>query len=201
MRYGIEKAYFINLEIRLDRWNKILNQLPKLGITAERFQGYHINPGWEGCLMSHLEILKMCQKYQRFMIIEDDMLIQLDQPTLILDKVFDQLPPDWDMLYLGANLMKDIKSYSSCLYRLKGAFCTHAIIYNNPDMVKKIIQDLEARPYRIDVYFRDEIQEKYKVFIPYPMIATQADGVSNITRSNQTYEMDMIENYFNHLLP
>ena len=98
------------------------------------------------------------------------------------------------MLYLGAHLLAPLERYSENLFRLKNGYTTHAIIYNNPDMVRYILSQAENIR-KIDVFYQTDIQENYKVFITWPMTATQSDSYSDITRRYNEYYKDFIQKF------
>src|SRR5689334_272401 len=67
------------------------------------------------------------------LLLEDDVQFR---SLHILDKAISQLPRDWDVLYLGANLigvdinrLPEPTQYSENLFALRGAWTSHAIAY------------------------------------------------------------------------
>ena len=112
------------------------------------------------------------------MIIEDD--IKVLEPVEVLNKAIEQLPDDWDMLYLGAGVKEKLKRYSDNLFILGKVLCTHAVIYNNQNGVVDYI--LDNAHGIIDVYYRDNIHGKFNCYITYPMVCSQEDGLSDTTR-------------------
>lgn len=182
------KAYVINLESRPDRMVEFAkNSLP---FQVERFNAIKTDPGWIGCTNSQLAILKQ-QKEFPFIIFEDDCLLL--QPWSVVENTMKQLPPDWDALYLGATLMQPIERYSKNLFRLKNAFCAHAIIYNTERMVQYVLDNHEeffrnsvARN-TLDVFYAQDVQQKFNCYITDPLVATQRSGFSNIENIDVDY--------------
>lgn len=193
MNFG--KTFCINLPERTDRWREVQEEFKKIGLgSVNRVEAIKASPGWIGCRESHLAVLRLCQDEKRFTIFEDDVQFT-DNAMQILALAEKQLPKKWDMLYLGANLMKPIERHSANLYRLKGAYTTHAMIFNNKEIAKMI---LSAPPFRkIDCFMETYIQEYFNVYIVSPMIATQADGYSDITNRHNNYAAQMMENFNN----
>jgi GR25 family glycosyltransferase involved in LPS biosynthesis len=187
-------TYCINLPERTDRWENVQKEFPKLGtVTVNKFNAVKRTIGHEGCTASHLELLKLLSGIKRFTIFEDDLLISDDAIT-ILNEVEKQLPEDWDMLYLGANLMKPVERFSENLYRIKGAFTTHAMVFNNSSIPGHILSHQEQIK-KIDVFYYREIQENFKCFLCSPMVALQNDSFSNILRRTTDNSTAMTNNF------
>lgn len=189
------KAFVINLESRPDRMVEFQKNI--FPFEVERFDAIKTDPGWIGCTDSQLVILKG-QKEFPFIIFEDDCLIL--QPWSVVENAMKQLPHDWDALYLGATLMQPIERYSENLFKLQGAFCAHAIIYNTWRMVQYILDNHEeffrnsvARN-TLDVFYAHDIQEKFNCFITDPLVATQRSGFSNIENVDVDY-IQIIEHF------
>ncbi len=137
-----------------------------------------------GCTESHLKLLSEI-KDEVFMICEDDIVLN-ERVDDWLTVIFDQLPDNFDMLYLGATLNAPLRKYSANLYRLKNAWTTHAIIYNNYRVGEYVLNHREEIR-KIDVFFLEEIQEKFNCFITFPMLATQRPGHSDIINKFTDY--------------
>lgn len=187
-------TYCINLPERTERWQQVSAEFKRVGIeNIIKFDAIRIAPGFNGCRESHLAILEKCRGLKRFTIFEDDVQF-CDDPMYVLFEAEKQLPPDWDMLYLGANLMQPIDRYSNNLCRLKNAYCTHAMIFNNPELPDFILSHREGMR-KIDVFYQSDVQDKFNCFITYPMIATQADSYSDIINRQTFYSKSMIDNF------
>jgi len=171
-------TYCINLKQRKAKWNRVQLECEKLNLNVTRFEAIFDTYGHGGCFKSHIELLKQAKHEGVFMIIEDDILVL--EPIEVLEKAIEQLPSDWDMLYLGAQLSKRLERYSDNLLRLSGALMTHAVIYNNQNGIADYI--IENARGIIDVYLRDNVHEQFDCFITYPMVCSQADGYSDTIR-------------------
>lgn len=105
-----------------------------------------------------------------------------------LQKALYQLPLDWDILYLGANIIGvDVnrlpkpEQYSEHLFRVKAAWTTHAIAYNG-DVVEKILSKYKGwqESGMYDDWLSREILPNVKAFIIYPMVAVQRPVKSDL---------------------
>lgn len=188
----------INLLHRTDKWKAVQPEFRKLGVTPLKFMGIYgagmtkRERGRNGCTRSHLACMEMLKDDVVLMILEDDILCCVDNPKEVIENAFYDLPPEWDALYLGANLTKPIERYSPSLFRLKGGLTTHAIIWNNKDGV---IDEILANPNK-ELAFDDwmaEIQERRNIFITYPMVLTQRQWDSDI--AHRTDASAILRNY------
>lgn len=61
-----------------------------------------MSPARIGCALSHLEIYKevLEHKYQRVLIFEDDPVFKIKDVQTV-EKAFEELPDDWELLYFG----------------------------------------------------------------------------------------------------
>ena len=81
-------TYVINLNHRVDRWNKIINNFAKKAtcLNPIRFEALQGQPGWKYCALSHLALVNMAKENDLPYIIvsEDD-----------TDIVSDSFDSDW----------------------------------------------------------------------------------------------------------
>ena len=181
------KTFCINLDDRPERWAEVKEEIKVLGIDIERFSAVRTKPGWQGCLLSHMKLLSTTRLHSIFMIIEDDILFMEDAKEN-LQLALDQLPDNWDMLYLGATLNAPLERVTRNILRLKRGWTTHGIIYNNQNgVVDHILENAEDK--RIDTIFADDVQENFNVFMTFPMVATQRPGYSDIVNRHQDYSV------------
>jgi glycosyl transferase family 25 len=201
----IEKFYCINLSSRTDRWLKSSQEFKKHfpGMELTRFNAIEKNPGWLGCKESHLSIMGKSTHLKTFMVLEDDFEFAGDINSR-LKFVAEELPNDWELLYLGANfrsadMKMPLKRYSKNLFLCQQAFGTYAYIVNNKNGLVDTILNMKAGIRKIDVFYANVIQKFERCFIIYPMCATHADGYSDITRKNTNYKEE-IESSFNQII-
>jgi len=192
-------TYCINLKSRPERWIKVQSEMKKIDMYTERFDAIRHSRGHTGCILSHMALMEEVKDEGVWMTIEDDILF-LPEAKNNLYKAYDQLPDDWDMLYLGATLNKKLEKVSDNLLRLKGGWTTHGIIYNNQNGVADfILQGMDR--FKVDVFIADIVQEKFNCFMCYPMVATQRPGRSDIVNKYTDYHaiMDRYNKYTNGL--
>lgn len=174
----------INLEHRTDRWAEMERQIRAFGIyDYSRSPGvYHDTP----YLGFNQAVRNALKGDGDLLLFEDDCLF--NGHVFDLHEAIKELPADFDMLYLGANVKSRQERYSQRLFTLTDAWTTHAILYS-----------AKARKWCRENYTED-IQTIYdewintvgqeaglKRFIVKPFLAIQADGYSDIWSANTTY--------------
>jgi len=185
-------AFVINLDSRPDRLESFRNQ--SFPFEVERFRGVVAARGQDGCAASHLAVINRQIEFP-FVVFEDDCL--LIQPWSIVEVAMQQLPSDWDALWLGAMVKRPLVRYSPNLYRLKRAYSLHAVIYNSKLMVDYIVtKHYRTNGENLDVFYCHEVQARFNCFIVYPIVATQKSDVSNIGKKLTNNEEDIV-NYYN----
>ena len=117
LELGIESAYFINLDSRTDRLERITSRLGSLGLEAVRFSAHPASESIQivsdfpvlssaaqlACLYSHLSLWRELLRTRRediFLILEDDCHLASGVP-----EAFDlvMLPAQWELLQLGSS--------------------------------------------------------------------------------------------------
>ncbi|HUX57067.1 MAG TPA: hypothetical protein VMV77_08840 [Bacteroidales bacterium] len=197
------KATVINLESRPKRMVDFRkNNFP---FEVKRFNAIKTDPGWFGCTASHLQAIREQTEFP-FVIFEDDCVLL--QPWSMVEMAMSQLPADWDMLWLGATNVRSVERYSNNLFRMKGAYCAHACIFNSQRVYdyiltnhKRFFKSCEGTDHRpvIDVFYVVEIQERFNCFITDPICATQSVTYSDIEMKVNDYEpyINNVQNIFN----
>lgn len=113
-----DHIYCINLDRRVDKWEECQREFARIGnIEVERFSAVygkhldigdktHLLPGEAGIILSNFYLLLDAKKngYERILILEDD--IEFSE-TFVQDweNWSSEIPEDWEMLYLGGNLV------------------------------------------------------------------------------------------------
>jgi GR25 family glycosyltransferase involved in LPS biosynthesis len=130
------------------------------------------------CSLSHIGVLKLITEFPTI-IFEDDVIML--QPWSFVQECMEQLPENWDCLYLGPNLQKPLEQYSENLYRLHSGHASHATIYNSREIVDYAIAHYNTKDYRcFDVLMAYDVQKKFNCFCPFPICATQRSCMSDI---------------------
>src|ERR1035437_6423322 len=129
------KTFVINRADRQDRLHHIKIELENQGMNAHRFEAIINKVGYIGCRDSHISVIEKCRNQRVFTVLEDDaeFLFDREATTRILADAMEELPSDWDLLYLGCSPQKPQVRYSDTLFRIDFAKVTHAIIWHNRD--------------------------------------------------------------------
>jgi len=169
--------YYLNLAKRKDRRIICEEYFKELGWEVERIEAYEGNFN-----KSHIEAIGKIKG--NGLILEDDIKFKnLDT----LEQAIKELPEDWDLFYLGANIRAErLKRYSTNLFHLENAWTTHAIAYSEKG-AKWILENFHEDDVIYDEFLRIN-QEKLKCFIISPLIAFQRAGYSDIEKRYVNYE-------------
>lgn len=177
-------TYCINLPERPEKWQLAKAEIERFGLHPLRVNGVKRDWGHDGCREAHLNVLRRAKP--PFLLTEDDVLFKGSLKDLV--RCMNQLPKDWDMLYLGATLNEPLERVSPNLLRLKNAYTTHAIIYNSQRVIDYILKH-RAGGRKIDVFFAEFVQAEFNCYLCDPLIATQRAGYSDIINREVTYEV------------
>ena len=196
-----ERIYCINLAKRSERWESVKKQFLNNNITAIRYEAIDGNkydsvnglkPGELGCLLSHLNILKECQKnnIENVLITEDDVEFCKDFNFKFFEYIKEL--PKWDILYLGANhaLCNPYESnppikVTEHVYRVIHAYSTHAYAVNK-SCYQYLIDHISNLTNPLDVMY-SKIQKNLEVYIFRPHLAWQSEGYSDILEKTVDY--------------
>jgi len=187
------KAFVINLKDRKDRMTIFkMNNFP---FKVKRFDAIQAEPGWIGCARSHLEIIRE-QKEFPFVIFEDDCVL-MDSWDRVEAAIL-QLPPTWDILWLGASQSRIIARHSENIFIARDIYCHHSVIYNSQAIV-----DFYLNNYKyllpIDAYTASVISYNFVCYLMNPMITRQVKGYSDIEKKVVDYApwFDNLQNVLN----
>lgn len=189
-RYG--NIVVIGLDARKDRWKR----------CVEIFEKYNISPVTHYCTeIDHNDIHRHYMKDFLTMLrgITDDLVFFEDDFELtdnwqeVLEKAYNDLPEDWDMLYLGANLTRMPLKITENLMKVQGAWLMHGVIMRRKwinDILK--FYDLNAI-WIIDEWYR-RVAPVRKFYMTYPMICYQRPDYSDVVGQYVNY--DIFNNQF-----
>lgn len=137
---------------------------------------------------SQLQIVKdfLNSGKKTLLSLEDDCIFD---DCYVLSEAISQLPDDWDILYLGANITDPFpERINKNLFKIKAAWTTHAIGYNRK--VCEFIADnyvgWEANG-MYDDWLSRIVLPKFNCYVVSPMIATQRDGYSALWDKEVSY--------------
>lgn len=187
---GIKKAYVINLDSRKDRLKEFTSQA--FPFVVERFSAITGESGVKGCRASHKVILDKGNELP-FVVFEDD--CKMVQDWSAVTRAMTELPENWDLLYVGANLNKPLKQHSEHLFYLKDAWTTHAIIYGSQRVIDYIKKNMPIDETPIDVFYSKSVLTNFNCFLVSPMVAIQRDSFSDVQNHNSNYEQLMLDNF------
>lgn len=105
----------------------------------------------------------------------DDILLLFEDDVVIKDyhhvyKAIDQLPHDWDLCYMGANLIAPIEKYSYNLYKTFGAWTSHAVFYHKP---QQLVEKYDDFTFMFDDWLCQKVHPLGNSYIMSPMVAWQ----------------------------
>ena len=196
------RVKIVNQPHRTDRLESLPEEMAKLGFEYEIFPALNppgIVPGATGSVYSHIEVLRDVEG--NLLVCEDDVCF-VDQAKEIFELAFNELPQDWDMLYLGGNPKIPQIRYSEHLFKLQGGVHTnHAILYSEKAR-NYVLNNYDFRTNEIGIYDHWLFmvgQKEMNCFIISPMIAWQKPGYSDCRRSYQDYYLHMRSNEIRHL--
>lgn len=189
-----DKVYVINLDRRKDRWEKVNKNLSDLNIEYERVSGVEARDiglrGFEACTMSHIKVFLDAKEkgFKKILIFEDDVIFN-NNFYEIFSKTIDLVPSDWDMLYLGANILEKDQALSDTLVKIKSAYAAHAYAVQDKcfDYILKILHQREP----VDLTY-SKIHKYMNVYSFYPAICHQEPGFSDIANMFVDYK-DLIK--------
>lgn len=182
----------INLDKRADRWQTTEFELDRVGIKAERFSAFDGDNKHRAFNRSQWTVLNECKDYRTMLILEDDVEFK---NYFHFQHAVTELPDDWDVLYLGANINgTKLERYSDHLVKIRNSYTTHAVAYSKK-MAQWIVENF---PYHKEEYEREgliiydewlrvNVQEQFNCFLIAPMIAWQKPGFSDIWQNQADY--------------
>lgn len=192
----IKSFYCLNLDKNPQRWDNCVPEFIKVGINYVEQIVTHAAEGDARYLsfnQAHYDAIKKgYDTGEPFCIFEDD--IVFDQNWKRLEEATAQLPADWDLLYLGAN----ITGYDTCTWqmphkvsdnivRMYNAWMTHAIVYSNK-MAKWVLDNFDPTQFPVyDEWLRVNAMLVRDVYLVNPMICFQRPGYSDVSLANVAY--------------
>lgn len=177
----------LGLESRTDRWERCKEIFEANGI--KRVTHFATQKGedlFRHATQDYLRMLSL-KKGKNIMFFEDDFEL-VNGWEEVLERAWHDLPKDYDMLYLGANLQDKAIRVTDNLVRVKDAWMLHAVIMNRKfiDWVLKVY-DINRRVV-MDEWMRIIAKER-KFYMTYPMISYQRSGYSDFVKKEIEYNI------------
>lgn len=214
-----DKIYYLNLDSREDRKNRIEDHFNKFKITAERIPGTIITPeevtdynkgmildeynlglapARIGCAATQLKAVQAAKDAgaKNVLIFEDDAFI-FEEHIEALKEALKELEylPKWDMLFLGANVLAPIHQIAPHVGKLTGAYCAHAYVVN-AHFFDKILEYKFEQFKAYDEYLFNEMRNpNYNIYAVLPIVATQYESYSNIEGKDVNYRDVLVNSY------
>ena len=184
----IKSFYCINLDKNPHRWNASVDEFIRVGIPYVKHIITHESE--ENRYLSfnraHYDVIKEgYETGEPFCIFEDDIMFDLEFKKI--EECSKQLPPDWDLLYLGANIIgSDTMTWqmpqrvSDNVLRLYNAWTSHAIVYSNKG-AKWVLDNFDPDTFPVyDEWLRMNAMVQKEVYLISPMICYQRPGYSDV---------------------
>jgi len=183
------KILVINLPDRTDRLDQFSDECDKVGIRrVDIIHGIKGENAVLGFNQAQHNALEACEGNS--LVLEDDVVFK-DWEHLKFS--LHELPMDWDLCYLGANVVgtnlcnwDPPKQYTQHLKRVTQAWTTHAVAYSQKgrDTILANWNHKDGQIY--DDFLRVNL-ERLQAFIVSPMVADQRPGFSDIWNTNTNY--------------
>jgi GR25 family glycosyltransferase involved in LPS biosynthesis len=204
-----DKIYCINLVTDHERKTVMKDEFDKIGIkdiinwkSAPRPDaGYYSSSyryaGEFGCVLSHLKALidaNSSDIVNGIVVFEDDVYFDDDTNTL-LQNALDNLPNDWDVLYLGGRPMKKVEHVQGNIYKVDKFLSTMSYCISAKalrECVNFYIDNLgHSFPDSCcDNILNDFILKKFKKgYAMYPTLTSPTPGWSTLRKSNRNYDV------------
>jgi len=207
---GDYRCFVINLDNRFDRLTAFAKEISMVGIKAKRVSAIKDDNGQRGLLLSYKRILQESKEkgYQQIIIFEDDTkFIWERNVTYIIAQALKQLPENWELLYLGAKLLRPTIPFSQHLSIITKNHGTQSVAINHTifdDIIKNIDITLKSSRLKetehIDNMLSIKFHKNNKSFIIKPMLTYQASGYSDILKVDRDTKDIYLNNEKKYLL-
>lgn len=166
-------------------WPDVCREFERVGLTdVWRFRPYEIDN--DKILGPHQSFnASVRQMLIDFLATDSQSMLSMEGDVVFrdlshLEAALNELPEDWDIVYLGANLLNgQPERFSSHLFRVRAAWTTHAIAYN-----RKVVQFILDNQPDISEEMVDNFLGKQlpnlNAYVVAPMIAYQKPHRSGI---------------------
>ncbi len=192
----VEKSYLINLARRPDRLEQAAQQLNAAGVEFTRIeavdgnalplpQGWDAGPGAYGCLESHKRALEdaITNGLNCIAVFEDDVVLEPGYQEK-LQAFLSQLPPDWEMAYLGGQHRQTPGVVKDGIVRCTDCHRTHAYLLRG-NGIKRVYQIWASNMGHAD-HILGRYFNELKAYAATPWLAGQGATTSDINGRNET---------------
>ena len=191
------QSFIINTKERRNRKVRCEKQLKRRNLKSKFFiQPMDSNP-IEGNKKSHISLIKKCIEdgLDKVLILEDDFKIIESLDNL------PEMPSDWDILYLGGDLLRKLEperdGWVRCVTKRH-----HAYIVNlkNEKMISEMENCLNKNGKKYCDWMAERIHPIYRCYMLSPMRIIQYEDISDITKKYEKYD-DMPESINGYFIP
>ena len=182
----------MNLDKRTDRWDASVLEFNRVGVKVERFSAVdEEETGNRYLSYNHTYHRILSKATGKTLVLEDDVIFK---SMAHLESALIELPEDWDVLYLGANLNGTRQErYSNNLFKIKNSLMTHAVAYSDK-MRRHIVESFNPNEFPVyDEWLRVNAQESFKCFVVAPMVAWQRPGYSDLWQTHANYVSTLMD--------
>lgn len=206
-----ERCYVVTLDRRPDRYERFIQGLPADWPfpKPERFSAidgqlvphpkwWRMGAGAWGCMRSHLLLCERClnEGVESVLLLEDDAVFP-DGFTGKASEFLAAVPANWEMIYLGGQLLKVDRErpirINPLVYKPFNVNRTHAFALRGKEFMGTVYQHLHEwgtwkYGHHIDHHFGVLHQSgKHAVYCPGDWLVGQADGPSDIKAGNKVF--------------
>jgi hypothetical protein len=172
-------------------WAIAEQEFQRVGLKVETFQSLPDIGPHQSFSKSVREILVQfyLSEHETLLHVEDDCVFR---DLSHLDQALNELPADWDIVYLGANLIcwnngePQPERFSEYLWRVRAAWTTHAIGYNKKCVHEILTRQPNYSEMMFDQYLSNRLAE-FNAYCVAPMVAYQRPRFSSIWNREDDY--------------
>jgi hypothetical protein len=164
---------------REDRWVRCEEILSSYGLKATRIKTNPPAKNLEKYRQTQREFLGcLKQKKARLLTFFEDDFELTDGWEDVLRKAWDDVPKDFDLLYLGANLTDKPERLTNNLVRIRGAWTFHGVMISGA-VIEYIFRNYDPNKNLVFDEWLRRISPMRRFFMVYPMICYQREGFSD----------------------
>ena len=193
-----DSIIYINLDHRQDRKKIFLTEAKRVGIDCKKLYRisayYDILNGARGCVLSHIQALKVAEQKGISLILEDDCFF-IQEPHKLKSQVslfFQTFKEAWDVFFLGGRYIEVEPTQSKSFLQVRKSFRSHAYAINQSyvktlkSCFEKAYEKMEHDLFLLDSrgkaldYAWEGLQKKDRWYAGLNPMAFQADSYSDI---------------------
>ena len=122
--------------------------------STNKWYNRPILPGEIGCALSHLQVWNLAKQsgHENILVLEEDFMVHGQLSPYIID----ELPSDWDLMYLGRNKLSpgnDIECGLNDIVKPYPSYNTHAYMLSKHGIEKMLSKNLQNNIIPLDEFF------------------------------------------------